>query len=292
MKVSGFTFIRNGTLLGYPFIESIQSALPICDEFVVAVGDSDDDTLARIQAIQSDKIVIIETQWNENMQDRGFVYAQQKMIAHYNCKGDWAFYLEGDEVLHESDLPKIRACMEQHLDNTDVEAIAFDYLHFFGSPNWLACSPAWYRKECRIIRNTIRTWAPDGLYFVVMDKNKKGRYPRAALVDAPIYHYGHVRSIEAMRQKNQRVGKYWKHDHPLFNGYQIDPQALKPYTGKHPQIVDQWLQKDAEKAFTPNPNHVPSKREKKHRLAMKLERLLGLELTKKHYYTIKKSTSP
>ena len=95
MKVSGFTFIRNGTLLGYPFIESILSALPICDEFIVAVGDSEDDTLARIQAIDSDKIKIISTQWNEKMQDRGFVYAQQKMIAQYNCSGDWAFYLEG-----------------------------------------------------------------------------------------------------------------------------------------------------------------------------------------------------
>ena len=112
MKISGFTFIRNGTLLGYPFIESILSALPICDEFIVAVGDSEDDTLARIQAIGSDKIRIIQTQWNEKMQDRGFVYAQQKMIAQYNCTGDWAFYLEGDEVLHEDDLPKIKASME------------------------------------------------------------------------------------------------------------------------------------------------------------------------------------
>ncbi len=60
MKISGFTFIRNGTLLGYPFIESILSALPICDEFIVAVGDSEDDTLARIQAIGSNKIRIIQ----------------------------------------------------------------------------------------------------------------------------------------------------------------------------------------------------------------------------------------
>ena len=32
MRVSGFTFIRNGTMLGYPFVESIRSALPLCDE--------------------------------------------------------------------------------------------------------------------------------------------------------------------------------------------------------------------------------------------------------------------
>ena len=283
MKVSGYTFIRNGVLLGYPFIESIRSVLPLCDEFVVAVGDSEDETLARIQAIGSDKIVILSTHWNEKMQDRGFVYAQQKMIAQYNCTGDWAFYLEGDEILHENDLPTIRAAMEQHLNNSAIEALAFDYLHFFGSPSWLATSPAWYRRECRIIRNTIRSWAPDGLYFVVMDKNKQGRYPTAALINAPIYHYGHVRSIAAMREKNSRVGKYWKHNHPLFNGYQIDPQALSPFIGQHPEIVKPWLDNEAEKHFTPDPSYKPTKRELKHRWVMKLERLTGCELSKKHF---------
>ena len=286
MKISGFTFIRNGTLLGYPFIESILSALPICDEFVVAVGDSEDDTLERIKAIGSDKIKIIPTQWNEKMQDRGFVYAQQKMIAQYNCTGDWAFYLEGDEVLHEDDLPKIKASMEKHLNNPKVEALAFDYHHFFGSPNWIAVSPAWYRQECRIIRNTIRSWAPDGLYFVVMDKNKKGRYPKAALVGAKIYHYGHVRSIATMREKNNRVGKYWKHDHSLFNGYQIDPQALNAFTGTHPHLINKWLKNNAEKKFTPNKNHNPTKREIKHRVATKIENLLRVDLSKKHFKKI------
>jgi len=283
MKISLFTFIRNGTLLGYPFVESICSALPLCDEFVIAVGNSEDDTLDRIKAINSEKIVIIPSFWNEKMQDRGFVYAQQKMIAQYNCTGDWAFYLEGDEVLHEDDLPKIRAAMENNLNNPEVEALAFDYHHFFGSPEWLAKSPAWYRQECRIIRNTIRSFAPDGLYWVVMNKNSRGRYPKAAMVGAPIYHYGHVRSIAAMQAKNQRVGKYWGHDHPLFNGYQIDPQALGYFLGKHPAIVKYWLANEAEKNYIPDVNYQPTQRELKHRWVMKLEKLLGLELSKKHF---------
>ena len=287
MKISGFTFIRNGSLLGYPFIESILSALPICDEFIVAVGDSEDDTLARIEAIDSEKIKIIPTQWNEKMQDRGFVYAQQKMIAQYNCSGDWAFYLEGDEILHEDDLSKIRTTMEEHLNNPEIEALAFNYHHFFGSPDWVAISPAWYRQECRIIRNTIRSWAPDGLYFVVMNENKKGRYPKAALIEAPIYHYGHVRSIDAMREKNQRVGKYWKHDHPLFNGYQIDPNALIPFKEDHPKIVRNWLKEAAQSEFTPDPNHKLTNREKKHRLSMILERIFNCDLSKKHFKRVK-----
>ncbi|MFM9835208.1 MAG: glycosyltransferase [Methylophilaceae bacterium] len=288
MKVSGFTFIRNGSMLGYPFVESILSILPICDEFVVAVGESDDDTLARIQAIDSDKIVIVKTHWNEKMQDRGFVYAQQKMIAHYNCTGDWAFYLEGDEVVHEDDLPKIRACMERYLDRPEVEALAFDYYHFFGSPQWLAISPAWYRRECRIIRNNIRVFAPDGLYFVVMDKNKNGRYPKAALVNVPIYHYGNARSIANMREKNTRIGQYWGKNHPQFNGYQIDPKAIVLFTGTHPTIVKNWVANEAEQNFTPYPNHKPTKREIKHRIMMFIEGLFHFKFTNsKHHKLVK-----
>ena len=288
MKVSGFTFIRNGSVLGYPFVESILSILPICDEFVVAVGESDDDTLSRIQAIDSEKIVIVKTHWNEKMQDRGFVYAQQKMIAHYNCTGDWAFYLEGDEIVHEDDLPKIHACMERHLDNPEVEALAFDYYHFFGSPEWLATSPAWYRRECRIIRNNIRVFAPDGLYFVVMDKNKNGRYPKAALVNVPIYHYGNARSIASMREKNASIGRYWGKNHPLFNGYQIDPNSLTAFSQTHPAVVKNWLANEAEQKFTPNPQHKLTKREIKHRIMMLIENFFHFKFTiSKHHKLIK-----
>lgn len=286
MKISGFTFIRNGTLLGYPFVESIRSALPLCDEFVVAVGNSDDDTLERIRAIGSDKLVVIPTHWNEKMTDRGFVYAQQKMIAQYNCTGDWAFYLEGDEVLHEGDLPTIRAAMARHLDDTRIEALIFDYYHFFGSPQWRAISPAWYRRAPRILRNTVRSWAPDGLFWVVMDKNRRGRYPRAALVGAPIYHYGHVRSIASMREKLLRVEKYWGNDHPLFNGYRIDPQAIQPFSGEHPAIVRDWLANEAEAVFAPDPEHQPTSRERRHRWLMKVENVLGRALDKKHYQLV------
>ena len=119
-----------------------------------------------------------------------------------------------------------------------------------------------------------------------MDKNKRGRYPRAALANAPIYHYGHVRSIAAMREKNQQVGKYWKHDHPLFAGYTIDPQALIAFTGSHPPIVSDWLANEAEIHFSPDPNHQPDRRERRHRRQRWLEGILGLDLAKKHYVLI------
>ena len=147
MKVSAFTFIKNGQILGYPFVESIQSILTIVDEFVINVGESEDDTLLMIQSIHSSKIRIIKSKWNDTMQERGFVYGQQKMIAQYNCTGDWAFYVEGDEVYHENDLEQIRESMIIHLDDPNVEALAFDFYHFYGNANSYLDSPGWYRSE-------------------------------------------------------------------------------------------------------------------------------------------------
>lgn len=284
MKISGFTFIRNGDLLGYPYVQSIRSALPLCDEFVVAVGRGQDQTLERLQALGEPRLRLIPTTWNEAMRDRGYVYAQQKMIAQFNCDGDWAFYLESDEVLHEDDIPLIRAALARHHSDERVEALLFDYYHFYGAPDTLAISPGWYRRAPRIIRNSVRNYSPDGLFFVVMDRNKRGRYPRAVASGAHIYHYGHVRSIQRMREKINQVSRYWNHPPPAFKGYgSIDPRALARFEGRHPRIMREWLENEAETDFTPDPAYTPSRRECRHRWMMRLENWLGLELSKKHY---------
>ena len=141
MIISAFTFIKNGQILGYPFIESIQSILPIVDEFVINIGDSDDNTLSQIQSINNEKIRIIQSKWCDKMEDRGFVYGQQKMIAQFNCIGDWLFYIEGDEVYHENDLSKIKDAMELNLNDDSVEALVFDFYHFYGNANSYLDSP-------------------------------------------------------------------------------------------------------------------------------------------------------
>jgi len=270
-------------MLGYPFVESIVSALPLCDEFVVAVGLSEDDTLARVQAIADPKLRILSTRWNEQMVAQGYVYAQQKMIAQFNCTGDWALYLECDEVLHENDLSAIHESMKRHLADPRVEALVFDYYHFFGSPDWIAVSPGWYRRAPRIIRNNIRNYSPDGLFFVVMDRNKRGRYPRAALAAGAIYHYGHVRSTAKMQAKIQNVSRYWGHEPQPFTRYAIDPKALRPFSGRHPAVMRRWLSEEAAQGFEPDPSHVLSRRDRRYRLIMRIGDWLGRDLSRKHF---------
>ncbi|HET7625731.1 MAG TPA: glycosyltransferase [Verrucomicrobiae bacterium] len=287
MKVSGFTFVRNGNKLGYPFVQSIRSILPIMDEFIVALGPSNDGTEEALRAIDDPKIRIIPTQWNERIRGdysiKGFIYGQQKSIALFNCTGDWAFYLEGDEIVHEDELPKIRAAMEKYLNDERVEALVFDYLHFYGNANTYAWSPRWYRTAPRILRNTIPAWAPKGLFFTVLETHKKSRYPRAAHAGATIYHYGWVRPQEQMNLKTATVDKIWNNNpSPKMDYAEIDPKTLRRFAGTHPKVIQSWLE-PADGIFQANPNHQLNRREKKHRIMLALENGFGFRFNKKHY---------
>ncbi len=66
VKISGFTFLRNGAKLHYPIIESIRSARPLVNEFVIALGDSDpdDDTRERIEQLGAPKVMLFDTVWD------------------------------------------------------------------------------------------------------------------------------------------------------------------------------------------------------------------------------------
>jgi len=291
MKVSGFTFLRNGQKLGYPFVASIRSLLPLVDEFVIALGPCDDDTEKMVREIGDPKIRIVPTTWNEKMRGDysvgGFVYGQQKSIALFNCTGDWAFYLEADEVVHENDLPKIRSAMEKYLTDARVEALAFDYLHFYGNKNTIAQSPGWYRSEVRILRNTIPAWSSEALFFNIVDGHKKSRYPRAAHTGATIFHYGWIRSEAQINLKSATVQKYWDNTKPKPMDYsQIDASVLKLFSGTHPKAVQDWLP-SAERIFQANPNHQLTAREKKHRRMMWLEKTFGFHFDKKHYQLVR-----
>ncbi len=286
MKVSGFTFIKNGVILGYPFIQSIQSVLSIVDEFVINVGESDDDTLKLIKSIHSPKIRIIESKWNQNMKDRGYVYGQQKMISQFNCSGDWAFYIEGDEIYHENDLNQIKSAMEKHLEDSNVEALAFYFYHFYGNANTYLDSPGWYRSEARIIKTSCRSYAPDGLFWLILEKNKRGRYPKAKHTGVHCFHYGWVRSQDQMNLKSEQVQRYWGKSHKKIDYSQMDSKIFKKFTGTHPKVVQDWLPKDLG-VFQVDQSYKLTKQQKRHRIMLKIENIFNIDLSNKHFKLIK-----
>ena len=263
------------------------------DEFIVALGPCDDGTEETLRQIADSKIRIIPTQWNPNMRGDAngelpaFVCGQQRSIALFNCTGDWAFYLDADELIHENELPKIRGAMENYLNDAEVEALVFNYLHFYGNANTYGWSPRWYRAAARIVRNTIPYWTPKGMGFVILESQKRGRWPRAAHTGATIYHYGWVRSKEVMDLKVNEVRKFGRTQAHVPDDYaQVDPLTLREFTGTHPKAVQSWLP-PANGIFKADPNHRLTSREKKHRLMLRLEQLLGIEFNKKHYRIVR-----
>jgi glycosyltransferase involved in cell wall biosynthesis len=296
MKVSGFSFLRDGVKLGYPFVESIRSVLPVVDEFVVAVGKSDDGTLERLQSLGEPKLRLVETTWNEQCRSHGFVYGQQKMIAQYNCTGDWAFYLEGDEVLHEDDLDSLHRAMTHYLDDPGVEALAFDYYHFYGDTQHLHLSSQAYRKAARILRNSLRAIAPDGLYWAVIKEKKwhggrnkrRTRYPRAAALNLPIYHYGNARHERYVQAKAEAGNQYWAEKQAFSSSYgDLDPAQIGAFEGTHPAIMDDWIRNHANPGFSFNPDHRLTSRERKHRFNARLERWFGGDRSKRHFSLVR-----
>ncbi len=204
MNVVGFTFIRNGIKFDYPFLESIHSLLPLCEQVVVAVGASEDDTLAQIQALGNPKIKIIETVWDESLREGGRVLAEETNKAFDAIQeADWCIYLQGDEVLHEKDYAVILKHLEKYKNDAETEGLILNYLHFYGSYNFIGDSRKWYRKEIRIVRNdkSIRSYR-DAQGF-----RKEGKKLCVRAIPATVYHYGWVKHPKHQQLKQQHFNK-------------------------------------------------------------------------------------
>ncbi len=235
--ISGFTVIRNAVLMGYPVVEAIRSILPICDEYIVAVGAGDDATRELIASIGDPKLRIVDTVWDRTRNRGGHMLAEKTNEALAMCRGTWCFYLQADEVVHERDLPVIRAACERLRDDTQVEALLFDYTHFYGSFSVIATSHNWYRYEVRIVRNGIGARSiGDAQSFMVADHK-----PRVVHSGARILHYGWAKPPERMGTKMARF-HYWyfgardeKTEDPTFQFRQM--YGLRPFTGSHPAIM-------------------------------------------------------
>jgi glycosyltransferase involved in cell wall biosynthesis len=244
MKVSGFTFIRNAIVYDYPIVEAIESILPLCDEVIVAVGKSDDGTLALIQKIAPHKIKIIETVWDDSLREGGKVLAVEtdKALAAVAQDSDWCIYIQGDEVLHEDGYDEIKSAMLQFKDRVDIDGLLLKYRHFYGSYDYVGASSKWYRNEIRIIRNSgqIRSFK-DAQGFRKLDNSKL----KVIALKAYMHHYGWVKDPRAMQKKQESFNKLWHDDEWMDKNiiksetfdYGREVKELSKYKGRHPQCM-------------------------------------------------------
>ena len=248
MKVSGFTFVRNAIKFDYPIVEAITSILPICDEIIVAVGKSEDDTLELIRSIKSQKIKIIETLWNDNLREGGHVLADEtnKAFAAISSDSDWAFYIQGDEIVHEQQLPEIKKAMQRFKDDKNIDGLLFNYIHLYGSYDYVGDARRWYRKEIRVVRNNRSISS----YKDAQGFRKNGRKLKVKAIDANIYHYGWVKPPEAQQAKQQTFHKLWHTDEWMKQNIpQVDKfdyatiDSVAHFKGTHPAVMQERISK-------------------------------------------------
>jgi hypothetical protein len=246
MFVSGFTIARNVVKADYPIKEAVYSILPLCDELIIAVGKSDDDTLSYIKSFDSPKIKIIETVWDDGLREGGKVLAIEtnKAMDAINPIANWCFYIQADECLHEKYLEPLKMLMLKHKEDQFIDGLLFDYTHFYGSYDYVADSRHWYRKEIRIVRNNpqIRSFK-DAQGF-----RKNDQKLRVKETGASIYHYGWVKHPKQQLEKLKQARKLWHSDEFLekeyadLNEYDFsNVDSLSLFTGSHPAVIKERI---------------------------------------------------
>lgn len=301
MKISGFSMGKNVSKLYYPIKESIESILPIVDEFVFALGDNDPDDNTRqiIESIKSDKIRIVSTVWDINKYPRGMEHAHQTDIAKSHCSGDWLFYLQADEVIHEKFLPIIQNRCQELVNDHEVEGLLFKYKHFWGDYDHFHISHGWYRDEIRIVRNLpeIHSWESaqsfrripdfDGINYRQRENTFKLKVAR---VNAEVYHYGWVRPPSLMKMKMKALDTNHKGKSKVdeldnhtrrYSHFDYGPlDRLGKFNESHPEVMKNWIasfdwKDQLQYSGAPNKNRERHKHERfKYRLVSFIERYL------------------
>jgi hypothetical protein len=270
MTICGFSFGKDLVRLNYPVVESVRSALSICDRFVFVVGRSDDGTRELVASVDP-KIQIIDSDWPDVKIDGTVlsIEANKAMSLAETTNCDWGLYIQADEVIHEDDREKIYATCEHWRDHDQVKSLLFRYLHFV--LDYQTTDPWMYHKASRIVRldgscsiigdacgPAIRNYVGDvGNRDGYLDKNFLGTHVQWAdwpmtgvfgsSAPARIFHYGWVKTNEQLDEKLAMVEKLWwgtlseeeKHRRmqSKFGRFIERYPILKNYRGSHPAVM-------------------------------------------------------
>lgn len=292
MKVTGFTFIRNAISNDYPVAEAIRSVLPICDDFVVALGNSTDETAELIKSISPDKIKIINTVWDDSLKEGGRVFAEEtnKAIRAISADTDWMVYIQGDECIHEKYLDIIKQEMKDNLEAPQIEGLLLKYVHFYGSYDYYAESRRWYRREIRVLKNLpgIHSYR-DAQGFRINDRKLKVK-----LIEAYIYHYGWVKTPKALQGKVRNFNQFYQtqdwveQNFPVQEAFDMrNADRLVKFEGSHPKVIQDRITA-TNWTFDEDLTKKTPKMNLKRRILQKIEDLTGIRMFEYRNYKIVK----
>lgn len=262
---SGFSIIKNGDRLGYPYLESLRSLAPLVDEIVVAHGNSDDTTLASLHKLNNELggiLIIVDSPWDPTNTKGGNELARQSNIALSHCHNDICFYLQSDEVLHDKEIPIIQEDLSRFANETDVDALVFRWIHFYGNYETVVHSKKWYRREIRAIKKSRGLKSVgDAQGFRIQKPDGSLEKPRAALSRAHVLHYGWAKPPKQMSTKTTELNRLWNHPEqtpaPSVEGPQPEitkthnnedlfslQYGLHPFQGTHPVYLQDRIARE------------------------------------------------
>ena len=281
LKVSAFSYVRNGIRMGYPFLQSIQSVLPVVDEFIMVVGDSTDGTREAILAL-SPKIKIIDSVWDMKLRSGGKIFAQQANLGLDAVTGDWIIHIQADEVIHEQDIEKVKKYMDGFSDRPEVEGFLFPFLNFRGDYSHIHTGRTAHRFEIRVFRknSSIRSYKDSQGFRKFSSQEgyeggEKGKKLQVIKIDVPIFHYSYVRPPRKMKEKAEVFTSFYVDDSSLkeiFKGIEEfdynEVDKLDIFKGTHPAVMGEVIaKKDWEFKYNPGMKYTSLR----HRILNKIE---------------------
>jgi glycosyltransferase involved in cell wall biosynthesis len=299
VKISAYTYVRNGLKMKYPFLESIQSAIGIVDEYIVVLGDSDDGSREAILNLNNPKIKIIDVVWDMSLREGGKLFAIQSNIGLDHVSGDWILHLQADEVLHENDLQKLLEYIRLSDSNHKTEGLLFPFLNFRGDYNHIHTGRQAHRFEIRAFKKNslIRSYRDSQGFrkyssLQAYANGEKGEKLRVTKIDAPIFHYNYVRPPKVMKEKAKVFSSMYHTDQWIEEAFskieEIDynrVDKLEVFKGTHPKVMLQTI-REQDWIFISDPTKRSSSL--RHKILNKIEDWIGYRIGEyKNYIVVK-----
>lgn len=274
MRVVGFSLVANAVRLDFPVLEALRSILPLVDELIVNVGPSGDGTRDLLESLAEPRVRLLDGAWDATAGSAMLATETQRALD--ACRGDWAIYIQADEVLHEAGLTPLRDAMAAARDDRRVDALLVDFVHFYGGEEWVAGGRSWYRREVRVVRPGIGLRShQDAQGFRRGEGSGK---PRARRSGATYHHYGWARPRAALMEKREIDNALYHAGRPgraPLGAALPWETGLRRFTGTHPAVMHDWL---AQRRPAVTPEFLPgpwSAGRLVQRAALGLERLTG-----------------
>lgn len=245
--VSGVTVLKDGVRLDYCFREAIRSALPLCDEYLVVLGRSEDGTREAIEEIDDPRIRIVDTEWSSLVQPRQALLAQQTNLGLHLARGYWVLNMQAAEALHEDSVPRLRNLLEEARARPEVEAVLMQRRTFYADA-WhrVWVYPEAFKFVARIVRPHIGIHAiRDAMSVAVFDRwSTRGRRPRVLDSGEDLFRYAFVHTPAGLAARSAAVhlGEMPSSlDEDRFFTW-LPRQWIKGYSGPHPTVMAGRLQ--------------------------------------------------